>query len=158
MSFVATTGAVLYLVAMAVVFGGTAALSFAVAPTTFRTLKAVDAGRVFGRVLRVFDAMAWVATLVAVAGGVAAMAVAISARGAALVVLAAAVHATTTLLRRSVAPKMAALKPPETEDEARTWDPDARRQFDALHRLYVRLYTSNLFLSLAALVLASLPG
>ena len=59
-------------------------------------------------------------------------------------------------LRRSVAPKMAALKPPETAEEERRWDPASRARFDALHRLYVRLYTSNLFLSLAALVVSVL--
>ncbi len=156
MTFAAATGVVLYVVAMAVVFGGTAALSFATAPTTFRTLPAVDAGRVFGKVLRVFDAMGWVASMVAIVGAVVAMAVEFTAPGIALLALAATIHVTFVLLRRSVAPKMAALKPPETADEERRWDPAARARFDALHRLYVRLYTSNLFLSLAGLVLSVL--
>jgi|GEM_PF-2113093 len=157
MNFASTTGIVLYVLAMALVFGGTAALSFATAPTTFRTLPAVDAGRVFGKVLRVFDAMGWVASMVAVVGAVIAMAVEVTTPGIALLALAATIHVTFVLLRRAVAPKMAALKPPETADEARRWDPASRARFDALHRLYVRLYTSNLFLSLAALVLAVLP-
>lgn len=156
MTFVADTGIVLYVVAMALVFGGTAALSFAAAPVTFRALPAVDAGRVFGRTLRVFDAMGFFASLVAVGGAVVAMAVEVSTPGIALLALAASIHVVFVLLRRSVAPKMAALKPPETPDEERRWDPAARARFDALHRLYVRLYTSNLFLSLAALVLAVL--
>lgn len=156
MTFVAATGAVLYVVAMALVFGGTAALSFAAAPTTFRTLPPVDAGRVFGRVLRVFDAMGHAASTVAIVGAVASMAVAVTAPGVALLVIAASVQVVFALLRKSVAPKMAALKPPETAEEARVWDPEARRRFDALHRLYVRLYSSNLFLSLAGLVLSVL--
>jgi len=156
MSFVATTGVVLYVVAMALVFGGTAALSFAAAPQTFRTLKAVDAGTVFGKTLRVFDAMTYAASALAVVAAVAAMAVKVTAPAIALVVIAAAVHAVVTLLRKSLTPKMAALKPPTTEDEARRWDPENRRRFDAFHHLYVRLYASNLFLSLVGLVIATL--
>lgn len=158
MTFAATTGLVLYVLSLALVFGGTAALSFAAAPTTFRTLPPVDAGRVFGRVLRVFDAMGAWASLVAVVGAVLGMAVEVTAPGVALLGLAASIHVVFTLLRKSVAPKMAALKPPETADEARTWDPEARRRFDALHQLYVRLYTSNLFLALAGVVLGVLAG
>jgi small-conductance mechanosensitive channel len=154
MSFLATTGVVLYVVALALVFGGTAALSFAAAPQTFRALKAVDAGHVFGRVLRVFDAMAGVAAAVAIVGGVLAMAETVSAPRIALVVVAASIYAIVTILRKSIAPKMAALKPPETEDEERRWDAEDRRRFDALHKLYVRLYACNLFLSLAGVVLA----
>jgi hypothetical protein len=144
MTFVATTGVLLYVIAMALIFGGTAALSFATAPATFRTLPAYDAGRVFGKILRVFDAMGWVASMVALVGAVVAMAVEVTAPGIALCALAGALHVVYVLLRRSVAPKMAALKPPETA------------RFDALHGLYVRLYTSVLFLSLAGLVLAVL--
>lgn len=156
MTFVATTGVLLYVIAMALIFGGTAALSFATAPATFRTLPAYDAGRVFGKILRVFDAMGWVASMVALVGAVVAMAVEVTAPGIALCALAGALHVVYVLLRRSVAPKMAALKPPETADEERRWDPANRARFDALHGLYVRLYTSVLFLSLAGLVLAVL--
>jgi hypothetical protein len=154
---VATAGAV-YVVAMALVFGGTAALSFATAPQVFRALKAVDAGRVFGRVLRVFDGMAWVAAMAAVVAGVVRMAERVTAPAVAMVVVAAAVQILVTLLRRSVAPQMAELKPPETEEQARAWDPEKRRRFEVLHQQYVRLYSANLFLALAGLVLAALPG
>ncbi len=157
MSFVAATGVVLTVLGLALVFGGTAALSFAAAPQTFRSLKSVDAGRVFGKVLRVFDAMAAIASIVAIVGGVLAMAETVSVPRIALVVIASSLYASITFVRRVIAPKMAALKPPETEDEERRWDPDARRRFDALHKLYVRLYACNLFLSLVGLVIAVLP-
>jgi hypothetical protein len=75
-----------------------------------------------------------------------------------MLVLAASVHVLVTLLRTSVAPRMAELKPPETEAEARVWDPANRRRFEVLHKQYVTLYTANLFLSLAGLVLAALSG
>jgi hypothetical protein len=158
MSFFVTTGVVLYVVAMALVFGGTAALSFAAAPHTFRTLKAADAGTLFGKVLRTFDAMTSLASAVAVVAGAATMAVEIAPTSIALVLIAASVQAIVTLLRKSLTPKMAALKPPTTEDEARRWDPESRRRFDAFHRLYVRLYASNLFLSLVGLVIATLAA
>jgi hypothetical protein len=157
MDFAAATGVVLHAIGLALVFGGTAALSFAVAPQMFRALRPVEAGRVFGRVLRVFDAMAWWGSLLAVAGAALGMAVVVAPAGVAGLLLAASIHVVVTLLRRSVAPRMAALKPPQTEDEERAWDPAARRDFDALHRMYVRLYSANLFLSLAGLVLAVLP-
>ena len=154
MSFLLATAAVLYVLAMGLVFGGTAALSFATAPQVFRTLEPVDAGKVFGKVLRVFDAMAWFASLVAVLAAVLAVFVTISGATIALLALATLTNLVLTILRRSVAPRMAALKPPETTEEARTWDPDKRREFDALHAQYVRLYATNLFLSAAALVIA----
>jgi hypothetical protein len=53
---------------------------------------------------------------------------------------------------------MAALKPPETEEQDRTWAPENRQAFDRLHAQYVRIYAANLFLSLAALVLSALPA
>ena len=152
------TAHVLYVASMALVFGGTAALSFAAAPQTFRALRPVDAGRVFGRVLNVFDRMAWAASAAATVAAVVGLFSAATAPGVALLVLAACVHLTVTILRRSVAPRMASLKPPSSEDEERRWDPASRAEFDRLHRVYVRLYASNLFLSLAALVLASLPA
>src|SRR5262249_30823968 len=138
------------------VFGGTAALSFATAPQMFRSMKAVDAVRVFGRILRVFDKIAAIASALAVVGGVLAMAESITPARVALVVIAGSIHAVVEVLRRAVGPRMAALKPPETDDEERRWDAESRRRFDALHKLYVRLYASNLVLSLAGLVLATL--
>jgi hypothetical protein len=149
------TCAALYALGMALVFGGTAALSFAAAPQTFRNLRPVDAGRVFGRVLAVFDRMALVGSGVAVAAAVAAMLPAVTAPAVSRLVLAACVHLVVQVVRRGIAPRMAALKPPETEDEERRWDPASRLQFDALHRRYVRLYGANLFLSAAALVVAA---
>ena len=158
MNAILVAALVLYVVPMALVFGGTAALSFAAAPQTFRALKPVDAGRVFGRVLRVFDGMAWVASLVAVVAAVVGLVVAdTAAPWIARLVVAACVDAILVIVRKGVAPRMAALKPPETEDEARVWAPAAKTEFDALHRTYVRLYACDLFLSLAALVLAALP-
>ena len=148
----------LYALGMALVFGGTAALSFAAAPQVFRNLPAHLAGKVFGKTLRIFDAMASIASMVAVVGAVGAMAVTVSPAGIARLVLAASIYAVVTLLRKAVAPKMAALKPPETEEQARTWDPENRRAFDVLHKQYVRLYAANLFSSLAALVLCVLGG
>ena len=158
MSLVVTTALIFYALGMALVFGGTAALSFAAAPQIFRNLPPYDAGKVFGKTLRVFDAMSSYASLVAVVAGVAGMAVKFSAAGVARVVLAASVYTVVTLLRKSVAPQMAALKPPETADEERTWDPEKRKAFDVLHKQYVRLYSANLFSSLAALVLCALPA
>jgi hypothetical protein len=159
MNALAVVAVVLYVLPMALVFGGTAALSFAAAPQTFRALRPLDAGRVFGRVLRVFDSMCWVATYVAVVAGV----LGLFAGGANVLwivrlVLAGCVQAIVIMVRKGIAPRMAALKPPETEDEARVWDPAAKTEFDALHRLYVRLYACNLFLSLCALVVGVLPG
>ena len=158
MSALDATARVLYLVSMALVFGGTAALSFAAAPQGFRALRPVDAGRVFGRVLRVFDRMAWGASATASVAAVVGLFSVVTAPRAGRLVLAACVHLTVTILYRSVAPKMASLKPPETEDEERRWEPVSKAEFDRLHRVYVRLYASNLFLSLAAVVLAALPA
>ena len=157
MSFFVTGANVLYVVAMALVFGGTAALSFAAAPQTFKTLDAARAGTVFGRVLRVFDKMAWVAAMTAVVAAVVRMAERVTAPSVSMLVIAASIQILVTLLRRSLAPQMAELKPPTTEDEARTWDPEKRRRFDELHRQYVRIYAANPFLALAGLVLACLP-
>ena len=157
MNMLETTARVLYVLGMALVFGGTAALSFAAAPQTFKTLKPLEAGKVFGKTLSVFDRMAGVASLLAIVGSVVGLFAAVTAPGVALLVLAACVRLIVLILRTQVAPKMAALKPPETEDEERRWDPENRRRFDLLHRQYVRLYASNLFLSLAALVMAVLP-
>lgn len=150
------TADALYAIGMGLVFGGTAALSFAGAPAMFRGLKAVDAGRIFGRILRTFDRMAAWATHVAIAA--AGLAFADSREPADLVrlILAVTLGASFFLVRFVVAPRMAALKPPETEDEDRVWDPEKRRAFNRLHAQYVRVYSTNLFLSLAALVLLAL--
>lgn len=150
------TADALYAVGMALVFGGTAALSFAAAPTTFRGLKAVDAGRIFGKTLRIFDRMAaWAMHVAIVAAG---LSFADSLEPGPLVrlVLAVTLGAMFFLVRFALAPRMAALKPPETEDEDRVWDPEKRKAFNRLHTQYVRIYSTNLFLSLAALVLLSL--
>ena len=153
MTFLLATAAALYVLGLALVFGGTAALSFAAAPQTFRALKPVDAGRVFGRVLRVFDGMALWGSGAAVVGAVAALFPAVTPPGVSRLVLAACVHLVVQVIRRGIAPRMATLKPPENEDEERRWDPENRRQFDALHRRYVRLYGANLFLSAAGLAI-----
>jgi hypothetical protein len=157
-TFLLATAAAIYALGMALVFGGTAALSFAAAPQTFRNLKPVDAGRVFGRVLRVFDGMALVGSAAAVVAAVAALLPEVTAPRISRLLLAASVHLVVQVVRRGIAPRMAALKPPETEDEERRWDPENRRLFDALHRRYVRLYGANLFLSAAALVVHALGG
>jgi hypothetical protein len=153
MNVLDATAAILYAAGMALVFGGTAALSFAAAPSTFRLLRPVDAGRVFGRTLRVFDAMAWAG---AVGATLAAVVAAVRAPGPVPLVLAtlgACVAALLFLVRRGIAPRMAALKPPETEEEERVWDPEKRRAFHRLHVQYVRVYSANLFLSLAAIAI-----
>jgi hypothetical protein len=146
-----------YVVATALVFGGTAALSFAAAPQVFRTLRPAEAGTVFGKVLRVFDAMAQVASTVAVVAAVVGLLESVGPAAIARLVLAACVLLVALVLRRSVAPQMAALKPPANEEEERRWDPEARRRFDRLHKRYVAMYSANLFVSLAALVLATAP-
>lgn len=158
MTFLVASLTALYLVTMALVFGGTAALSFAAAPITFRSLPPAKAGLVFGRILRVFDAMTSWASLVATLAAMGLIFVEATPKRLCAVVAAMAVRTIVIVLRRSVGPKMAALKPPETEDEARTWDPAKKAEFDLLHAKYVRLYSANLFLSLAALTLISLPG
>src|SRR6185503_7483653 len=109
MNALAVAAVVLYVVPMALVFGGTAALSFAAAPQTFRNLKPVDAGRVFGRVLRVFDRMALVGSGVAVAAAVAAMLPEVTAPRVSRLLLAACVHLVVQVVRRGIAPRMAAL-------------------------------------------------
>jgi len=147
----------IYVVAMALVFGGTAALSFATAPQVFRTLKPAEAGTLFGKVLRVFDAMAQVASTIAVVAAVVGILPSVGPAPVARLVLACSVLVVILVLRRSVAPQMAALKPPVSEDEARRWDPESKKRFDALHKRYVALYSANLFLSLAALVLGAAP-
>jgi hypothetical protein len=147
----------LYAVGMALVFGGTAALSFAAAPQVFRTLRPAEAGTVFGKILRVFDAMAQVASTLAVVAAVVALLPAIDPPRVARLVLAACALLVTLVLRRSVAPQMAALKPPATDEEERRWDPASRERFARLHRRYVSLYSANLFVSLAAIVLAAAP-
>lgn len=158
MTFLIATAVVLYVVSMALVFGGTAALSFAAAPITFRALPPAKAGMVFGRILRVFDAMTAWASMVAVFAAIAMNFPNWSPKALSATVCAMAVRVIVLVLRVSVGPRMAALKPPENEDEARTWDPAKKAEFDELHSSYVRLYSANLFLSLAALVLISLPG
>ena len=158
MNFLSATATVFYVVSMALVFGGTAALSFAAAPITFRTLPPAKAGLVFGRILAVFDALCAWASLVAVLSAMALIFVGATPKSLCAAVAAMAIRLVVLILRRSVAPKMAALKPPTDEDENRVWDPVKRAEFDALHGRYVRLYSANLFLSLAGLVLVSMPG
>ena len=158
MNFLTATATVFYVVSMALVFGGTAALSFAAAPITFRTLPPAKAGLVFGRILAVFDAMSAWTSLIAVVAAMALIFVAATPKSLCAAVAAMAIRLVVLVLRRSVAPKMAALKPPTDEDENRVWDPVKRAEFDALHARYVRLYSANLFLSLAGLVLISMPG
>jgi hypothetical protein len=157
LSFLDVTARVLYVLAMGLVFGGTAALSFAAAPQIFRALKPAEAGTAFGRVLRVFDAIAQASATLAVVAAVVGLLDAVEPAGVARLVLAACVLTVVLVLRRSVGPEMASLKPPANEEEERRWDPEARRRFDALHRRYVALYSANLFLSAAAVVLAVLP-
>jgi hypothetical protein len=152
----AEVAAPVYVAGMALVFGGTAALSFAAAPTTFRGLAPFDAGRIFGKTLRVFDRMAAWAAHAAVVAAALSLADAFTPARLVLLVLAATVAASVALVRYGVGPRMAALKPPETAEEERVWDPEKRRAFDRLHGAYVRIYSTNLFLSLAALALAAL--
>lgn len=158
MTFLVVTATALYVLGMALVFGGTAALSFAAAPITFRTLPAAKAGLVFGRVLAVFDAMAAYASLLAVVAAMGLVFVHGGPREVASAVAAMAIRTVVLVVRRSIAPRMAALKPPETEEEARAWDPAKKAEFDALHAKYVRLYSTNLFVSLAGLVVIVLPA
>ena len=158
MTVLVVTATVLYVLGLAVVFGGTAALSFAAAPITFRNLPPAKAGLVFGKTLAVFDAMASWASLVGIFAAMALIFDHATPRAVACAVAAMAVRVVVLVLRRSVAPRMAALKPPETEDEVRTWDPAKKQEFDALHATYVRLYATNLFLSLAGLVLIAFPA
>ena len=156
MTFLTGLTGSLYVVGMGLVFGGTAALSFAAAPTVFRGLKPHDAGRIFGKTLRIFDRMAAWATHVAIAGAALALADTFSPAGLARLILAATIGASFFLVRFSVAPRMAALKPPESEDEDRVWDPEKRKAFNRLHGQYVGIYSTNLFLSIAALALAAM--
>ena len=150
------TADALFAVGMGLVFGGTAALSFASAPATFRGLKPVDAGRVFGTTLRVFDRMAAWATHVAIAAAGISFADSLHPGALVRLCLTVTVGSLLFLVRFVVGPRMAALKPPETEDEDRVWDPEKRKAFHHLHGQYVRVYSMNLFLSLAALVLLAL--
>jgi hypothetical protein len=156
MSALLATLDVVYAAATALVFGGTAALSFASAPATFRTLKPVDAGRVFGRTLRTFDAMAFWASVAAVVAAGLSAAVAYAPPAIARAILATTIALLLLLVRRGIAPRMAALKPPETEDEERRWEPEKRAAFARLHVQYVRVYSANLFLSLGAICLHAL--
>jgi hypothetical protein len=158
MTFLIVTATALYVLGMALVFGGTAALSFAAAPITFRTLPSAKAGLVFGRVLAVFDAMAGWASLVAVVAAMALVFVHAGPRELAAAVSAMAIRTVVLVVRKSIAPRMAALKPPETEEEARVWDPAKKAEFDLLHTKYVRLYATNLFVALAGLVVIALPA
>ena len=158
MTFLVITATALYVLGMALVFGGTAALSFAAAPITFRTLPPAKAGLVFGRVLAVFDAMAAWASLVAVVAAMLLVFVHAGPREVAAAVAAMAIRLVVLVVRRAIAPRMAALKPPETEEDARAWDPAKKAEFDALHAKYVRLYATNLFVALAGLVVIQLPA
>ena len=69
MTFLVTTCYVLFLLGAAIAFGGTAALSFAVAPKLFKTIPQEMAEDVFGKILTRFDAIAFVATVVGTIGG-----------------------------------------------------------------------------------------
>lgn len=161
MNFLTATCAAVYVLSMAFVFGGTAGLSFSAAPQTFRSLEQITAGRVFGKVLASFDRIGLVASLVAVVAAVAALLPDVTPPRVSRLVLAAIVHLVFRVVRRGIAPRMASVGPPEAKDPAeaeRLWDPESRRLFDSLHRQYVRLYSANLFLSAAALVLAALGG
>jgi hypothetical protein len=150
-SALAATTAIAYAVGTALVFGGTAALSFAAAPATFRTLRPLEAGRVFGKTLRVFDAMAFGGALVATLSAALDAAFWPGPEPLVRATLAASLAVLLLLVRRGIAPRMAALKPPESEEEDRAWDPENRKAFQRLHVQYVRVYSANLFLSLAAL-------
>jgi hypothetical protein len=158
MSVLDASMSAVYAAGMALVFGGTAALSFASAPATFRTIKAVDAGRVFGKTLRIFDTMAFWASIAALIAAIVDAASSGEAGAIARAVLAGTVAALLALARRVLTPRMAALKPPTTEDEDRQWDPANRAAFNRLHGQYVRVYSANLFLALAAITVQAMSG
>ncbi len=158
MNVLLATTAVVYALTMGFVFGGTAGLSFAAAPQTFKALHPVLAGKAFGKTLAAFDRMTLVASALAVVAAVAALLPDVTPPRVSRLVLACAVHLVARIARGGLAPRMAALNPPQEPSEEPLWDPEARRQFDGLHRQYVRLYAANLFLSAAALVLSALGG
>jgi hypothetical protein len=158
MTFLLSTLEALFLLGTALVFGGTAALSFAVAPRLFQTLPAEDAERSFGRVLAVFDGVATVAALVAfLAGGLGVLLTRAWLPGAPATGAVGLAAAILLWLRRGLAPRMARVGPPGPGAGGRAaWSPEGRAAFDRLHLLYVKAYATNLLLTAAALTLTAL--
>jgi hypothetical protein len=140
-----------YLLCVAVVFGGTLALSFVSAPLLFREIPD-RAGGVFGFMLARFDGIAFKVGVVATVA--AALLVGFGPdriKAGIEAVLAAALALVFLYLRKVLTPRLENLAPPREGEDTRP--EGALVAFDRLHKRYVRLYALNLFVSAAALAL-----
>lgn len=158
--FLITTASLLYLVGMAVAFGGTLAVALVTAPALFQRLDARRAGSAFGLVLKRFETLGVIAGLAATVGGVLIHVLPgwdFGIRGILLLAAAVAVTALFWVARSAFTPALDRLAPPpepETEDPRSA---EERAAFDALHKKHVQVYTMILFVSLGALVLYCMP-
>lgn len=156
MTFLEATFRSLYVVAMAMVFGGTSALSFVTAPLLFKQLTIQQAGDAFGAMLRRFDRIGQYAAFFASAGALGVAGVGAPAGTAWLLAgVAFVLGVVFTYLRTWLTPKLDALAPPREGDDPRS--EDDRGRFERLHQRYVQLYGFNLLAAAAALVIACLP-
>ncbi len=160
MTFVFTLLLTIFCLGTALVLGGTAAIAFATAPQLHKALASRQAGAVFERILHVFDRVgfggAWAAALSA-----AFIAVLFPHAGirwwleTAIMVIVALAYLSLMLI---VAPGVKEVAPPRDDDAEDTRTDEEKREFQQLHRIYVRLYSLNLFMATAAFVILAMPS
>lgn len=155
----AATLAALYLIGMAAAFGGTLGVALVTAPALFKKLDSRVAGDAFGLVLRRFDKLGFVLSLVAtLASGIGLVVFGISARGALCTATAVTVLACFWTSRNVLLPAIEPISPPREPGAEDPRSDEERAAFDALHKRHVQVYSLILFASLAGLVLFALAG
>lgn len=148
----------LSIVAMATIFGGTAALAFITAPSLFQKLEPRVAGDAFGLILARFDRLGLVAATAATvcSGLVLIIGIAPTLKTALFLGLSVASLACFVYSHQRLTPRLETVAPPR-EPEA----PDPRSEaekalFDRLHQAHVRVYAANLIISVGALLLVGM--
>ncbi len=149
----------LYLIAMAVTFGGTIGVALITAPALFKKFDPRHAGDAFGLVLRRFDRLGVIVGLIAVLSvGAQALILGshVGVRGALCGATALGVLALFWTSRNVLMPALEPLSPPRDPDAEDERSDEEKAAFDALHKRHVQVYTWLLFTSLAGLVFFAL--
>lgn len=159
MMVLADTLAVLYLIGMATAFGGTIGVALITAPALFKKLDSRIAGDTFGLVLRRFDRLGFILSLVAtIASGVRLAAFGVTPGAALCTAAAVTVVACFWTSRRVLLPAIEPISPPREPGVDDPRSDEERAAFDALHKRHVQVYTMILFTSLGGLVLFAIGG
>nr|MDJ0974205.1 DUF4149 domain-containing protein [Planctomycetota bacterium] len=143
---------------MATVFGGTAALAFITAPSLFQKLEPRVAGDAFGLILSRFDRLGLAAAALATVcmGLVLIIGIAPALKTVTFLVLSAASLGLFIYSQRSLTPRLEKVAPPREQEAEDPRSEEEKDLFDALHKAHVRVYASNLVLSVGALLLVGM--